>query len=380
MKHNIYIPKKITKDLFFQTLIILFHSLIILKNILGVGNGLFPTIITAGYVSLGISMTLYMIPRISKSLIIFMGSMLLLSIITAIFSENYRINDVLLVFTYFGIALIPIYFKLNYKLFLLFAYCVIIFFVISFFRVNNPNKVFATVSRNNISVTILIVMGYYIITCFQNKRKPNFLLIVLSFIFAVWGEGRSGILSIGLLFVFYPFFTKTTRKYKLFFSLFLFILLVVVYQKYFDVFQSIFQRFYEVGIDTTGRSKINREYIERVSFSISHLFFGVPLNEIPSLVNQIGLVSDSVANPHNSFIRAHVYYGFGGFLLLVIFLIYTLFHFFRTKNFIFFIMLLALLIRSSFDSTAFHGPLDTIIYFFVFYAIKETILIHKSTN
>ena len=336
---------------------------------IGTHSGLFGQILTLGFVLLGIFLTINFKIKGNSLTLWFIILMLLFGIITAIFGKNYKVSDIFFILTYFGIALIPVYVKLNYKLFLWFAYSIVIFFSIFYFKGIHPGTIFFSSSENGVSELLLITLGYHLVSCFQNEKPPSIILIILSFSLAVWAIGRGGIIAVGLILISYPFMTNLKKKYKYLILLFIIVLPIVIYSAYPKVFEVVFERFNwyasrGYSIIESPRIKMNIEYVQSSFSSVYNFLFGTPLKEVPTIL-KYGL------NPHNSFIRAHVYFGFLGFLLLMVMLGYTSFLFFKTKNYIFGLFLVALSIRAFLDSNAFHGSFDALFYFLIFYAIKD---------
>ena len=362
---------KINNSFIYQSMIILFSTLLLLRMYIGTHIGIFGLVLTASYALLGIFLTISFKLKTNSLIFWFIILMLFLGITTAIFGKNYEFRDILYLFAYYGIALIPVYIKLNYKLFLWFAYSVVLFFLIFVFKGIHPNEVLYS-SQNGFSEILLIVLGYHLISSFQNEKKPSIILIGLGFALTIWAIGRGGIIAVGLILFAYPFMLKfeLNKKYKKY----LFFLLIsaspfMMYSIYPDIFKNVFERF--IWFTSRGYSVIesprllmNLEYLKAACSSLYYFLFGVPLEKIPTIVKYD-------LNTHNSLINAHVYYGFWGFLLLVILIGYAGYYFVMTKNYIYLTLLVALFIRAFVDSNAFHGAFDTIFYYLMFYVLKD---------
>jgi hypothetical protein len=328
--------------------------------------------VTAGYVALGILITFCFKLKGNSLVLLFIVAMILCACITALFGPNYRINDMLLIFCYFGIALIPVYYKLNHKLFLWFAYILALFFVPFLIANTDPNDVFnpAYASRNIISCVLLIGLAYHIIACFQNNKTPNFILITLSFLIAIWAIGRGGIIAIGFIWIAYPFMLKIKRRYQLLMLAgFIVLALFVFFSFKALLLQYGLGRFVSMGMGGE-RENINADYLQATFHSVRNFLFGCPLNEIPTLV-ALGIDPNFPINPHNGIIRAHVYYGIGGLLLIVFMSMLSAYKFFTTHSYSLLVLFMALFMRSMVDSISFHGSFDTMIYALIFYAIKD---------
>ena len=120
-----------------------------------------------------------------------------------------------------------------------------------------------------------------------------------------------------------------------------------------------------------SRTDINQDYISKSTNSLSYVLFGSPLLDIPSIAEVEG-------NPHNSFIRLHVYYGLFGFIFVIFILISTVIKLLINSQYLLLYFTISLLIRSATDSAAFHGALDPLIFFSVFFAFKNRIIFSKT--
>ena len=207
-------------------------------------------------------------------------------------------------------------------------------------------------------------MGYHIISSYQNDKIPSLLLFFASLIIAIWATGRGGIISFSILLIFYPIAIKIKKKYKILIITFISLLSIALYYNFSDfLYEFGLGRFDDVGLEGE-RTVMNAEYLTKTFNSTKYIFFGSPLSDIYS-------IAEVDNNPHNSFIRLHVYYGIFGFTLMVLLLIYTISKLIKKRNYLFLIFLTALLLRSFVDSIAFHGPLDPLIYFMIFYSISD---------
>lgn len=357
--------EKPKNNLFFQFVIIIFYTSIFVKYYVDPESEISPNIFTAVYIFIGVLTTFNLYLKLNKNSRVFILITILFSIsmIVSMFSRNFRIEDFVLVFTYTGISLIPVYYKLNYQLFKVFAYAIIAFFIIEIIRNVDPNAVFV-ISRNFISVVLLIGLGYHIISSFQNNKNPSLLIHLLSMIIAIWATGRGGIIATGILLLSFPVLLKIKTGYKFLILLLILSLSFIVYDNFNTLLYEFgLGRFNQLGIEDS-RTAINVEYLSKSTDSGYNLFFGCPLYEVHSIVEVDN-------NPHNAYIRLHIFYGLFGFIILICAIIYTLFKYIKTKNYFFLMLAVALLFRSYVDSTAFHGPFDPLIYFLIFNSINE---------
>jgi len=352
-----------------QLIIITFYILIFFKNYIDENAQPIQTLITGCYILIGISTTIYIFiysKRYPFVTFVFI-SMFIFSTVVSLFSKNYRIEDNILVLCYLGIAVIPTKYKLNHKVFIYFIYLILLFFLYQIITENNPNEIFNT-SRNYISVLLIIGVGYYIISCVQNNITPSILIMIFSLIIAIWATGRGGIIAFSILLIFMPFVVNLKRSYRI--LLFVLIVSLITYSFY-NFYDLLFEfglgRFDNLGLEG-DRSTMNSNYLNNIFSSFHDFIFGSYLMDIPSIVE---------GNPHNSFIRMHVYYGIFGFIWLISLLLFTAIRLFLKRNFLYLLLLIVLLIRSSVDSVAFHGPFDPIIFFIIFNEFNKKKTIQK---
>jgi hypothetical protein len=285
-------------------------------------------------------------------------------LLTSFFSPNYRYEDSILTFCHFGLGLIPVFFKLNPKIFKVSAYLVIAFFFFQIFNGVLPDVVFPRTSRNFISVVLLVSCSYHIISCVQNKIQPSFLIVILSFVISIYGIGRGGIISFLLLMTFFPFSLKIKFKFKVIIVVTFLLLCIFGYLIFQNLLnETVFERFDSMGIESE-RNSINSDYILVVIQEAKSILFGADLAKIPSIVAQ-------ELNPHNSFIRLHIYYGIFGFFTLIGFLVYAYWFFYTKKHYMYMLLLSVLLLRSFLDSAAFHGPFDPLLFYLIYFSIQN---------
>lgn len=294
----------------------------------------------------------------------FLGLLIFFSSMSALLGDNYRIQDFALSISFFGVALIPLHYRLNYKMFFYLLIVSILFFIKMIIEGENPNDIFV-VSRNFISVFLLVVMGFYYIASFQNNKEINIILLFIALFIAFWAVGRSGIISFSLLILSYPMQKRLSFSKSILLYLVLGLLATFLVIKYSDtIFQTTMYRIENEGFNEGARESINSLYIQSVFNNPRYLLWGVPLDSI-SVVRELAL------NPHNSYIRLHIFYGLFGFLSVMSMIFYSMSQFFMKRNYMYFFMLFVLSIRAFFDSAAFFGPLDPLFYFFMLNTLQS---------
>ena len=170
----------ISKYKLIEKIPLLYCILIFLKFYIGPEYQPVNNIVASLFILIGFGANFFFLSKLKNKSFIFYFIFLFLSssIITALFSSNYRVQDLILIYSYIGFGLIPIFQRLNYLFFKMFAYLVIAFFVYLIFVGVDASEVF-NVSRNFISIFLLIVVGYHIISSYQNQLTPSFLIIIL---------------------------------------------------------------------------------------------------------------------------------------------------------------------------------------------------------
>lgn len=357
------------KEIAIQLAIPIFYTLIFFKYLVGEENAALQNIFTLGYVLIGCFFSykyILLLRKNSLPLIIFVATVCS-SLFISIFSPNYRFEDVILIFSYVGLGILPLQINLSHRLFNLFAYLILGYFISCIIAGIDPNEIF-DVSRNFISVLLLIGLSYHVIACAQNEKKPSLLIFIMSLIIAIWATGRGGIIVFSILLLSYPFIIKTKTYLKLIILFFIVSLVVYGFYNFYDLlFEFGFGRFDDMGLDG-DRPLMNAEYISKSFDNIYNFIFGSNLSQIPSIFEVDN-------NPHNSFIRLHVYYGIIGFFAMIVALSVSVFKLFKNKNYILLLVFLMILFRSFLDSIAFHGPMDPLIYFIVFYSTRNIYIV-----
>lgn len=227
------------------------------------------------------------------------------------------------------------------------------------------SQIFAT-SRNFISIFLLLVAGFYYLGCNGEKRAPALDVGMLGLFFALWANGRSGIIAFGLMvFLTIAFYPKNWVRIILYVLIMVigFRLLVPNFDLYnFEIFSLAVERYDRLGLEDV-RSEINLDYLIAVSEGVKEIMLGANLESIPLIVSLNG-------NPHNSYINLHVNYGIFGVLALGLLLVFSLLRISSRKSWLLLILLGGVLFRSLFDVAAFYGPLDVIIYSIFFVSLK----------
>lgn len=225
-------------------------------------------------------------------------------------------------------------------------------------------------SVNGIGIVMLVAcISLYIIL---NMEKKNIDLIpaLITLVISIWGVGRS---AIGASFIILIGLLLIRLRYK---PKYIYIVLVClfVFYLFFDVLcnylmdnwffsNSIMSYLKKAKSEESSRWPMWVTYYNNLD--IFRLIFGVNVVE-----DRWAEGTDNEYNYHNSFIHLHIQTGFMGLITLVL-IIFAVFKFYRTNK-VFFILLLAFILRSSTDLFLFFSRFDFIHFFFIFYFLKST--------
>lgn len=237
----------------------------------------------------------------------------------------------------------------------------IAFFVSQIMAGIDPEEVFV-ISRNFISILLILAISCYYFSCEKADINPSLLLAGSTFPIFLWGIGRAGIIS-GLLLVAGTFFLRGRKFIPILAGVGIFFMVAILPQVDLRTANSLtfgIARF-EVLSGESQRGYINAEYFHYLFSNFQEFLFGVPVDTVRAIVEVDG-------NPHNSFISLHIGFSIFG----VIFLIGVLYHVTRnllsSRQLLVLLMLAIALFRSAFDSSAFNGPLDFVIFYAIFIA------------
>lgn len=242
-----------------------------------------------------------------------------------------------------------------------------IFFAIHMALGINPENIF-TVSRNFISVLMLMTLSCYFILCDKLKVAPSLTVTLFCQLPFLYGIGRAGIISGTILLVIATLASENKLKTYLTSLLILIPLLttLLTYSTEIETLLTGIERFERLG-GGGQRSFINEEYIALALTNPVYIFFGAPLSAVQAIIDVDG-------NPHNSFIRLHTSFGLVGLILTITMLTAATIILARQNRPITALILILTLFRSAVDSTAFYGPLDFVIIYCLLEAFTPRIL------
>ena len=249
--------------------------------------------------------------------------------------------------------------KKNDKTIVLILTPIILYYLFLVFSGSNVKLVNDITSKNHIWINTILCIGLMIFVfsrSFKSHKYFDHLLLILtvsSFLISVWTQSRASIIAailFLLLNIIYLYFYKKRRIMVLFFVL---IPIIITFLFNLINLNDIFGVFYRKDFFSDVRYEIFEIYIQKIDFL--SIFSGVNLDSIFPVID--------LYNIHNSYIEIHSEFGFIGIYIFLIYL-FSLFKLFR-KNFIYFSILLAILIRAWSDTFLFYY-FDFIIFILIF--------------
>jgi hypothetical protein len=245
-------------------------------------------------------------------------------------------------------------------------YGLVVYFLISMLVGVDPSVLG---SRNAISIVMLVAcITLYVILSRENK-KIDLIPAVITLLIAIWGVGRSGIVSSFVLLLGLIFVRFRVKKILIFCSIIIFSIayifrdVVIEFIMNLSFFKNAIFHYLNRGMFTfPSRWRWWTYYYNELD--TFRLIFGVNVLEDPWPEG-----AEYSFNYHNSFIDLHLQTGFMGLITIGIIII-GLFKYYRTNK-VFFFLLLSFLLRASMDKFIFFSRADFITFFFIFYILKD---------
>ena len=250
---------------------------------------------------------------------------------------------------------LSVFFVISYYLFVAVSYLDAYYMDVPFSRY--ADTIFDGRSRNIVSFYMLVASIFYLLNCRISKIQPNFILILLCFIFSVLLYGRSGILvSLGLVIIYLSFFVKKILLLLLFVLISLIIFSGGLTQA---VAEIVSTTKFSHGFESLRLTMLG-EYFE--TMSLENFLLGRDVVGMPTVALFEG-------NSHNSFIQFNLNFGYN--LVLLILLIILLSAFFICSDMFILLLFFMYILRLSLDVVLFSGGFtDFLFYLFVFYSIQ----------
>ena len=234
-------------------------------------------------------------------------------------------------FCFAGLSLYLSNEKVNFNLLSIIFYLILSYFFYLWLFLNISPQLWLIGSENRVS-TFIIFWGV-LLSALQYKyyRKVDIIPLIFIFIICIGSNGRSGIMSSGILLL----GSIWLKNKKIFFATI--ITLFIVLSPYLELILSLyFNEFYLEGFDNNSRNWVLNTYINNMNFF--DFFIGVDY-QIIEKITTISL--------HNSFLSIHSTYGIGLFFILGMLLL----NFIRSINHLSWILFtIVILLRSYTDS------------------------------
>ena len=316
-----------------------------------------------GMLNLGYSMIKRRLPK--KYLL--MGFLFTFSMILSIlYNENASWMELLWVWCFLGVALVLAQWKINSSAILKVFLIVIAVFAVQIISGVDPQEALVGISGNNISVIVLLFVLLLYMMREEEGRKITYWPCAVAILLSLWGNGRAGMLSSGLLAVLL-FLYDYIKVSKFHISTLLKIGIVgaiafmLVGRFFGDYLASLTAKVDYYGY-TSSRTEIWAEYLHSAATSLPDFLFGVlPDVDTPLLVSYAG-------NTHNAFLMLHEKYGIACFIFVVYGFFKSFFTYIRSKKFVFAIMMIVWCCRSMFDWTGFPGIFDVLFFYFLIHS------------
>lgn len=328
------------------------------------------------YIGLAISFVCFLIALTIKQIdhreIIFYSFILLLLLLSSFYNGNAKITIVIqyLRYIFFLIALARV--KLaKLPLYLLhLVLCVYLLYCYLILKLEVTEIMANGVSQNAISVHIIMVQILIFIAEKKMFTFKLFISLILAFVVIVWTGCRSGLITISLLTICSYLSTLKNRKGRII-KIILLLFAVAIGIRILSQTE-LFNKMFEMISTRTAKFSENirltmiREFFEAVVSKPLDFLFGPKLSDVPS----IHFYND---NPHNSFLNAYSKMGLLGFTVIISMILASLGRYFKQRNF-YFILLVAIVIRSFTDVTAFPNLYDVLFFYLIFenFLFKET--------
>ena len=362
------------KKKYFFTIIFTLYLALTLVRYLTPGNFL----LTGAVVFLGLLSLILLSVKIPKDNIyiyIFTGLLAIAFFFSSIFVLRVdRVGHVLLfIFLNFGIALIllrrHVYSQGAYLVFYALAFYMALLILTGI----DPNEALKVVSRNGISEMMIVAcVSLYIIQKNEAKEidlKPAF----FTFLISIWGVGRSGFISSFILLAGLFLIRMHHRKS------YIFAIFFVLLSTFFIIDQLVLlgtdYPFFSRAIDYYFVQKNQDGPNPRIAMWTNYfnnldtfrVIFGANVRTDPWPDGE-----RYAYNYHNMFIQLHLQTGLMAIVFYVL-ILFALIQFWRTNK-VFFVLLLTICLRGMTDTFLLFESWDFILYFFIYYFLRNLYL------
>lgn len=294
--------------------------------------------------------------------------MLFFGLLSYIYNKNLDLQEFFWPIAYYGIALLFITNKVDYKttrfILYIFFFISLVFILLSGNSISS-NNINTSLSRNHINIHLLLFFTAHSLNSIKYIGKINFFDVLISFLISILSYGRSGILVFGFYLIVLGTFDFKFNKFNKFNvrRILTFIFLLIIFYFFSSVLanpfsESIIESLQNRGFESV-RTFIWRDYLLKTGESFLNVLFGTNISGTYFL--------DTFShNLHNSFLMLHAKYGLIVFLLILLLIILKIKTLIIKKNILLFLLLFGLLFRMSFDYTNFNSILDVLFVAIIF--------------
>lgn len=291
--------------------------------------------------------------------------LMVFSFISIYINGNIELFGFLYSLHFFGIALILLNIILDYRIISVSYWLHVVFCFYHILVGTDPNFLF-NVSRNYVSIIMLIQIALLYISASTEKRNITVLPAYINLFLAIWAVGRAGII-VTILVILGVYITKIKNRSfnincRYLYSLALsFLALIIIMFLLFDT-RILYERveyYLSKGLQSSARTKIVKEYATQMASDVRMFLWGVPIDG-----NKVFIRWDN--NLHNSYLRAHYAYGFFGVIILVAGIINSMYKYLRRNDTIFLFLIMAISTRLLTDTAAFYGVFDPLVFYFIY--------------
>ena len=276
-----------------------------------------------------------------------------------------------ILFLSFYVGLLFLHEAIESKTFLRIYVIYAIFVILMILVKGLGNPIFSYVSNNYASVYLMCPLLVYYIKSERENRKIELYPAILFWIICGLTTSRMGVLTasfiLGGLILNNTYKTNGRVGYKVLILVVLICaiplglyLLPSLLNRYSNLY--IVQRFINMGLTSTARTRMWNEYIELLKNG-KYLIFGAPTSEV------YWAAKFYEGNVHNSFLTVHAYLGIVGFWGLIGLILKGLRYSVKSKQWIYFIMLVAFSVRSFSDHVFGCNRISPIILFLLLAAV-----------
>lgn len=286
----------------------------------------------------------------------------ILMFISILVNGNASYYELIWTWSYMGVALLFTKSEINS-----FAIERVYFLVMAIFAFDivtgvNPQNALSSGSGNNIATYVL----FYVILLYMKRYEEGKKIIlwpcITAVLFAIWGNGRAGLLAsitLAILVISYRFIFEKKGKVK---TLIIIVILIlsarfILFHYMGEYINTFIYKMNRYGTESI-RTAIWGEYFQKITSNLIYLIFGAPTMDChwASLYN---------GNLHNAFLVAHAKYGLIVFIYIVYSMLQVSCRFIKKKNGYLIIFVMVWFIRSMFDWTGFPGIFDVLFWYFV---------------